>query len=79
MNACINNLRQLDGAVQQYALENKKASSDTYTMSVLKPYIKLQTGGVLPQCPGGGGDYTSGSQVTNAPTCSLSANGHVLP
>ena len=26
-NACINNLRQMDGAVQQYALENKLASS----------------------------------------------------
>ena len=26
-NACINNLRQLDGAVQQWALENKAASA----------------------------------------------------
>src|SRR5947208_1093120 len=24
MNACINNLRQVDGAIQQWALENKK-------------------------------------------------------
>ena len=28
-NACINNLRQYDGAVQQWVLENKKQSSDT--------------------------------------------------
>jgi len=28
-NACINNLRQMDGAVQQYALESKLASSGT--------------------------------------------------
>jgi len=25
MNACINNLRQMDGAVQQWALENQKS------------------------------------------------------
>ena len=28
-NACINNLRQIDGAVQQWALENKKASTES--------------------------------------------------
>src|SRR6516225_1825642 len=39
-NACINNLRQFDGAVQQYALENKLASSATYTLAALQPYIK---------------------------------------
>ena len=32
MNACINNLRQMDGAVQQYALENKLASTSVYTL-----------------------------------------------
>src|SRR5438105_13795352 len=30
-NACINNLRQMDGAVQHYALETNIASSSTYT------------------------------------------------
>jgi len=75
-NACINNLRQFDGAVQQYALENKLASSATYAMTDLNPYIKLQTGSVLPKCPGGG-TYTAGANVTNAPTCNIS--GHVLP
>ena len=75
-NACINNLRQFDGAVQQYALENKLASSATYAMTDLNPYIKLQTGGLLPKCPGGG-SYTAGANVTNAPTCNI--GGHVLP
>ena len=28
-NACINNLRQIDGAVQQWALENKQAPTAT--------------------------------------------------
>src|SRR5256885_2893378 len=44
-NACINNLRQLDGAVQQYALENKLSSSSTYTLTSLMPYIKLTSTG----------------------------------
>src|SRR5437660_11282788 len=53
-NACINNLRQLDGAVQQYALENKLSSAATYTLAKLNPYIKLTTSGNLPACPAGG-------------------------
>src|ERR1700704_3139467 len=67
-NACINNLRQLDGAVQQYALEQKLQSSSTYTLSVLKPYIKLDSTSSIPACPAGG-TYTPGATVTNAPTC----------
>jgi len=30
-NACINNLRQIDGSVQQWALENKQAASAAVT------------------------------------------------
>src|SRR5881296_2354182 len=78
MNACINNLRQLDGAVQQYALENKLASTASYTLSVLKPYIKLTSTSNMPSCPANG-TYSQGSTVTNPPTCSLSASGHALP
>jgi prepilin-type N-terminal cleavage/methylation domain-containing protein len=75
-NACINNLRQLDGAVQQYALENKLASTATYTLAVLKPYIKLDSNANIPACPAGG-TYANGANVTDAPTCSVS--GHALP
>ena len=79
-NACINNLRQMDGAVQQYALEQKLASSSSYTLSVLKPYIKLDSTGNIPACPASG-SYAAGSTVTNPPTCSLSGNSpaHKLP
>ena len=75
-NACINNLRQMDGAVQQYALENKLASSASYTLSSIKPYIKLTSAGALPACPAGG-TYSPGASVTNPPTCSVT--GHALP
>src|SRR5689334_1995364 len=79
-NACINNLRQYDGAVQQWALENKKASSDTYAMGSIQPYIKLDATQNLPSCPAGG-SYSSGGQVTNPPVCNLSTipTPHKLP
>src|SRR5689334_3120022 len=79
-NACINNLRQFDGAVQQWALENKKDSSAAYTLTSIQPYIKLTSAGALPSCPAGG-TYTAGSTVTNPPVCSLSAiaTPHKLP
>jgi prepilin-type N-terminal cleavage/methylation domain-containing protein len=71
-NACINNLRQMDGAMEQYALENKLNSTSTYTLSNLKVYIRLTSTGNLPACPAGG-TYAAGSTVTNSPTCSLSS------
>ena len=79
-NACINNLRQLDGAVQQYALENKLPSSAAYTLAQIQPYIKLDSTGNLPKCPANG-TYSQGSTVTNPPTCSLSGAtpAHALP
>lgn len=70
-NACINNLRQMDGAMEQYALENKLGSSSTYTLANLQPYIRLTSSGALPGCPAGG-TYAAGTSVTNSPTCSLS-------
>ena len=79
-NVCINNLRQLDSAAQTWALENRKAATDTYSLDVLKPYIRLESSGNAPGCPGGG-TYTPGATVANPPTCSLSTESaaHVLP
>jgi prepilin-type N-terminal cleavage/methylation domain-containing protein len=76
LNACINNLRQLDGACQSYALENKLSSSATYALNDLLPYIKLTSTGVLPGCPANG-TYSPGATVTNPPTCNVT--GHALP
>ena len=79
-NACINNLRQMDGAVQQYALENKLASTATYALGNLNAYIKLDSTGNLPACPAAG-TYAAGASVTNPPVCSLSTAtpAHKLP
>jgi prepilin-type N-terminal cleavage/methylation domain-containing protein len=75
-NACINNLRQIDGAAQTWALETKKTSGATYALSDLRPYIKLDSTGNIPPCPAGG-TYSAGATVSNSPTCTIS--GHVLP
>jgi prepilin-type N-terminal cleavage/methylation domain-containing protein len=79
-NACINNLRQYDAAMQQYALENSLASSATYVMNNLTNYVKLTSGGLLPACPAQG-TYQQGANVTVSPTCTLSGGttGHNLP
>ncbi|MGA2854238.1 MAG: von Willebrand factor type A domain-containing protein, partial [Verrucomicrobiota bacterium] len=39
-NATINNLRQLDGAKNEWALENNKSATDVPTPDDLKPYLK---------------------------------------
>jgi prepilin-type N-terminal cleavage/methylation domain-containing protein len=70
-DACISNLRQIDGAVQTWALETKKAPSDTYVLSDIYGYVKLTSTGTLPSCPGSG-VYAPGGTVSNAPTCTLS-------
>lgn len=77
-NACINNLRQIDGAAQTWALEHNKTSSDTYTLTSIMQYIRLDSTGNIPGCPANG-TYAPGSCVSNAPTCTLSTIGHKLP
>jgi outer membrane lipoprotein-sorting protein len=74
-NACINNLRQIDGAKNEFALEKGKKNGDPVTEADIKPYIKLDANGNLPKCPAGG-TYTIG-KVGELPTCSIA--GHALP
>ena len=79
-NACINNLRQIDGAKQQWALENHSRSNGIPTMANLQPYLGRGTAGSLPVCPLGG-TYTAG-RLAEDPKCSISdsawPNDHVL-
>jgi prepilin-type N-terminal cleavage/methylation domain-containing protein len=50
-NACINNLRQLDGATQQWALEKGHGPTDTVQSTDIQPYMGRGTSGTLPWCP----------------------------
>jgi len=72
-NTCINNLRLIDGAKQQWALETHKAASAVPTWADLKPYIEPMSPKEI-QCPLRG-TYTLGA-VSNPPTCSIP--GHSL-
>jgi prepilin-type N-terminal cleavage/methylation domain-containing protein len=78
-NACINNLRQLDGAKQQWALETKAVVTATPVVSDVQPYLGRGTAGTYPLCPAAG-TYTLGD-LSTAPVCSLAADPtfHVLP
>ena len=80
-NACINNLRQIDAAANQYALEQKKTTGAAITMATdLTPYIKLNSGSSIPACPAGG-NYIC-AKVGDIPTCDLANTvtpGHFLP
>jgi len=83
-NACINNLRQIDAAINQFALETGKttgATAPTLT-SDLTPYIKLNSTSSIPPCPAGGTYTTATIGATPQVSCSLGSGvtpPHVLP
>ena len=75
-NACINNLRQIDGATQTWALETKQAANATVAFSDIVGYLKNEV-----MCPSGGtafSDSYSLSSVTNKPTCAKDSSTHKL-
>ena len=79
-NACINNLRQIDGAIQQFALENNKSANDPVSLDDCSPYLKNSV-----VCPAGGTSMQDSYQVTDcqtSPTCISKgggqAHGHFL-
>ena len=77
VNACINNLRLIDDAVQRWALENNQSGSATVTSANVAPFLGRGAAGQWPTCPSGG-SY-SVTDVHSKPTCSKSSLGHVLP
>ena len=80
-NACINNLRQIDAAANQFALEAHLSTGGSITYpGNLEPYIKLNSASSIPPCPANG-TYTC-TTVGTPPVCSqsgLSGTPHVLP
>ena len=74
-NACIANLKQIEGAKATWALEQKKSNTDSPTGTDLfgdDKYIRL-----APSCPGTPTAYTIG-QVDAKPICALATAGHTL-
>ena len=70
-NACINNLRMIDAAKEQWALENNKAAGQAVDAKDIVDYLK---GGQIPVCPQGG-TYKL-NPIGNNPECNIP--GHAL-
>src|SRR5271170_2196058 len=66
-NACINNLRIIDAAKQQWALEKGQATSATPASTDIEPYLG-RSGSVMPTCPLGSSAYSINA-LTAVPTC----------
>lgn len=71
-NACVNLLRQIEGAIEQWALEEKKQVGDPPNETAIAQYIK---GGEIPKCPLNNQPYNLG-KIGELPTCSVP--GHSL-
>ena len=67
-NACINNLRQIDGSKEQWALENKAATNATPSPTDLDSYIKGGISNAM-SCPAGGTVGINAMGVN--PTCTV--------
>jgi prepilin-type N-terminal cleavage/methylation domain-containing protein len=66
-NVCINNLRQINAAIQQWAMEQKKGPSSPVTADDVLPYLKEQV-----VCPAGGTTFADSYTLTTVaelPTC----------
>ena len=79
MNACINNLRQIDGAKQQWALETKQATNATPAYTDISVYLKNAV-----SCPAAGTDTSFGGSYTindvgTLPGCKIQSATHKMP
>jgi prepilin-type N-terminal cleavage/methylation domain-containing protein len=74
-NACINNMRQIESAIDQFAIENGGIGTTAVTVGGLTPYLKD-----WPACPIGDTSYVV-STVDAGAVCPnvASAADHVLP
>ena len=66
-NACINNLRIIDAAKKQWAMETGQTLGVTPFSSNIDSYLG-RSGSVMPNCPLGGSGYNIGA-LTTVPTC----------
>ena len=82
-NACINNLRIIDGAKSQWAMEHQKQNTDTPAATDLQPYMGRGTAGELPFCPNDPAQTFATSYSINAvktpPACKIMPAKHMLP
>ena len=81
---CINNLRQIDSAKQQWALETSQVPSAVPTVAQIKPYMGHGSGSVANvYCPQDAGrslatSYALGN-VSTQPICNIQPATHLIP
>lgn len=76
MNACISNLRVIDGAIQQWALDTKQGETAQVTATDVLPYLKNAV-----VCPSGGKTFADSYSLTTVaarPTCLKQPSTHKL-
>ena len=81
-NACINNLRQIDGAISMWALETGQSNgANVANVSTVSAYIRLNANNSVPGCPAKGAYAVTAVGGTPQVSCSLStlSSAHRLP
>lgn len=78
-NTCVNNLRQVDGAKQQWALETKQSPVAAPSYDDISSYLKSAV-----SCPAAGTDTTFGTSydpqsVGTNTLCKIVPTDHVVP
>src|SRR5436189_6270838 len=75
-NVCINNLRAIDYAIQQWALEQKKASNAPVQFTDISSYLRN-----VVNCPAGGASFSDSyliSVVGVEPICQRVPGSHLM-
>jgi prepilin-type N-terminal cleavage/methylation domain-containing protein len=74
-SACINNLKQIDGAKQTWAVENRAATTTVPTIAQIQPYLGRGTAGTAPYCPADSqGTFATSYNINDlgtSPTCQI--------
>ncbi len=63
MTTCIQNLRQIDGAIQEWALEFRKEADQSVQYADIRIYLHHAV-----FCPSGGTSFDDGYQITSVDT-----------
>jgi len=82
-NACVNNLRWIELAKQQWAREKGKGPDAVPAASDIQPYLGREAAGMLPTCPvDPDNSFATSYSINNMatrPTCNIVPSSHVLP
>ena len=76
-NTCINNLRQIESAIEQWAIEAKQPPNATVTEANVMPYLKRSA-----VCPSGGTRFDDSyilTSVSDPPLCQRVPLTHIAP